>query len=292
VTKITTPNEEQLSTLAKAATKAIALELLKIVPIIGPYISVGTRTILEKLEKMELSGDNLTATSVLDWMTKLSPDAYEKLVLNVIDLEPLIKNNAQKDEIITIFLRSKPDIGYFVQLLSAQEGSARQSRDEHVILDRVLSAEKRQPTIDERNIILGHDIHTNDWIGAMRQIDHLMVEGGGNEMLHKLDLLVARRISWTKWAIAASLSILALVVYTGVLYIQVLDKMSHVMGIDEVKNKIQDTLLIAFTMSFLTFVLMSFLFPNVSWTVRRLLKRSIVTVGICAVLVVLITSWK
>jgi hypothetical protein len=72
--------------LAIGATKAIALKLVEAVPVIGPYISVGAKAILDELEKLKQGGDEPTSKEVLTWMTNLSPADYETLVLEAIDL--------------------------------------------------------------------------------------------------------------------------------------------------------------------------------------------------------------
>jgi hypothetical protein len=57
----TTKPAGKLRKLAISALRAIAIELLKIIPIIGPSVSVGIDAIWKKIDEMNQGGDGLTS---------------------------------------------------------------------------------------------------------------------------------------------------------------------------------------------------------------------------------------
>jgi hypothetical protein len=270
------PAEEQASKLAIAATKAIAIELLKIVPIIGPFISVGTKAILDKIEKMDPGVDALTSKAVLTWMTNLSPDAYEKLVLEAIDLEPLVKDNAQRASIIKILLRSKPDLVSLVEALKDQEDKASSSYHDVAILNQLLSAENRQPSPDERRLILRLCINTNNWTGALKEIDQIMMAHSGDASLYELDLLVARRHYWTPWAMGGGVAIGFLLVYLSAIVPLIVGATPSI-----------PVMQIALFTALPSWLFLEWLFPRMAWGARRWAKRFILGAAVCATLLAL-----
>jgi hypothetical protein len=162
-------------------------------------------------------------------------------------------------------------------LLEDQETEAKSSYNDLETLNRLLIEEKRPPSSDERRLILRHRINTNNWQGALQEIDQIMKANAGDSSLDKLDLLVAGRHNWAPWAIFGTLAIW-FVLSGSALFA------ARMIGLNAAIAIAQYV-----TLGFpLPYLLLLWLFPRLGWKKRRLLKRGVLIAAGCALLYLLV----
>jgi hypothetical protein len=196
------------------------------------------------------------------------------------------RHYSRRASITKILLRSKPDVVSLVEALKDQEDAlkdnedkVRRSSDDVAKLNQLLTAENRQPSPDERLLILRHCINANNWAGALREIDQIMMENSGDASLYELDLLVARRHIWTPWAMGGSVA-------TGIVLIYLSALVPRIVGATPSIPVMQ----IAIVTIAPLWLFLEWMFRRMAWGARRLVKRFILGAAVCATLLVLTFS--
>jgi hypothetical protein len=242
--------------LAMAAVRAIAVDALGAIPIIGKSIKVGTQAVIDKLDKLQAA--DLDSDDVIAWIAKLNSADYQAFVERAIDLEPTIQTSALRKDVIEVLAASKPGWEGLLNELVTQDTKARLTYEAAARVRGQLRTERRGPTPEERRVFLHHFISLQDWRSALREIDALGPSCNDPEF-RELDLRVARNYNW---AIAGTFG--GAILFASVLAITI------AMGSPEVVTEHRIGVVVFF---FLMFLVPDFVLSRSSWRVRRWLRR-------------------